>query len=130
MAEYANCFAETFHPEYCDMSLASVPGIQRINIIIFGLKNTTLIPYILYVAKNVENPNELRKIYEILESYLMRRMVVHANTKNYNNLFSSLILNGVLDAESLKEKLLIGEKGDKFICFTPTTTGRQANKTK
>ncbi|MBQ4545895.1 MAG: DUF262 domain-containing protein [Oscillospiraceae bacterium] len=115
MAEYANCFAETFHPEYCDMSLTSVPGIQRINIIIFGLKNTTLIPYILYVAKNVENPNELRKIYEILESYLMRRMVVHANTKNYNNLFSSLILNGVLDAESLKEKLLKSNDATTYI---------------
>lgn len=117
MAEYAKCFAETFRPEYCNMGLPAAPGIERINVIMFGLKNTTLIPYILYVAKNVENQNELRKIYGILESYLMKRMVVHAPTKNYNNLFTSLILNGVLDAEALKERL---NKGNDATTFVPS----------
>ena len=117
MAEYAKCFAETFRPEYCNMGLPPAPGIERINVIMFGLKNTTLIPYILYVAKNVENQNELRKIYGILESYLMKRMIVHAPTKNYNNLFTSLILNGVLDAEALKERL---NKGNDATTFVPS----------
>jgi hypothetical protein len=117
MAEYAKCFAETFRPEYCNMGLPAAPGIERINVIMFGLKNTTLIPYILFVAKNVENQNELRKIYGILESYLMRRMVVHATTKNYNNLFTSLILNCVLDAETLKERLY---KGNDATTYIPT----------
>lgn len=117
MAEYARCFAETFRPEYCNMGLPANPGIERINVIMFGLKTTTLIPYILYVAKNVENQNELRKIYGILESYLMRRLVVHAPTKNYNNLFTSLILNCVLDAETLKERLY---KGNDATTFVPT----------
>lgn len=117
MAEYAKCFAETFRPEYCNMGLPATPGIERINVIMFGLKNTTLIPYILYVAKNVENQNELRKIYGILESYLMKRMIVHAPTKNYNNLFTSLILNGVLDAETLKERL---NKGNDATTFVPS----------
>lgn len=117
MAEYAKCFAETFRPEYCNMGLTAAPGIERINVILFGLKNTTLIPYILYVAKNVENQNELRKIYGILESYLMKRMIVHAPTKNYNNLFTSLILNSVLDAEALKERL---NKGNDATTFVPS----------
>lgn len=117
MAEYAKCFAETFHPEYCNMGIPAAPSIERINIIVFGLKNTTLIPYILYIAKNVENQNELRKIYGILESYLVKRMIVHAPTKNYNNLFTSLILNGVLDAESLKERL---NKGNDATTFVPS----------
>lgn len=116
MAEYARCFAETFKPEYCDMGLSATPGIERINVIMFGLKNTTLIPYILYVAKNVENQNELMKIYGILESYLMKRMVVHAPTKNYNNLFTSLILNEVLESEGLKERL---HKGNDATTFVP-----------
>ena len=116
MAEYAKCFAETFRPEYCNMGLPAAPGIERINVIMFGLKNTTLIPYILYVAKNVENQNELRKIYGILESYLMKRMIVHAPTKNYNNLFTSLILNSVMDAETLKERL---NKGNDATTFVP-----------
>lgn len=117
MAEYAKCFAETFRPEYCNMGLPAAPGIERMNVIMFGLKNTTLIPYILYVAKNVENQNELRKIYGILESYIMKRMIVHAPTKNYNNLFTSLILNGVLDAEALKERL---NKGNDVTTFVPS----------
>ena len=117
MAEYAKCFAETFRPEYCNMGLPAAPGIERINVIMFGLKNTTLIPYILYVAKNVENQNELRKIYGILESYLMKRMIIHAPTKNYNNLFTSLILNGVLDADALKERL---NKGNDATTFVPS----------
>ena len=116
MAEYAKCFAETFRPEYCNMGLPAAPGIERINVIMFGLKNTTLIPYILYVAKNVENQNELRKIYGILESYLMKRMIVHAPTKNYNNLFTSSILNCVLDAETLKDRL---NKGNDATTFVP-----------
>lgn len=116
MAEYARCFADTFRPEYCDMGLPAAPGIERINVIVFGLKNTTLIPYLLFVAKNVENQNELMKIYGILESYLMKRMVVHAPTKNYNNLFTSLILNDVLEPDVLKERL---HKGNDATTYVP-----------
>lgn len=117
MAEYAKCFADTFKPEYCNMGIPASSGIERINVILFGLKNTTLIPYILYVAKNVSCQNELNKIYGVLESYIMRRLVVHATTKNYNNLFTSLILNGVLDAQTLKERL---NKGSDATTYVPT----------
>jgi len=117
MAEYAKCFADTFKPEYCNMGIPASSGIERINVILFGLKNTTLIPYILYVSKNVTNQNELNKIYGVLESYIMRRLVVHATTKNYNNLLTSLILNGVLDAQTLKERL---NKGSDATTYVPT----------
>lgn len=117
MAEYAKCFADTFKPEYCNMGIPASSGIERINVILFGLKNTTSIPYILYVAKNVSSQNELNKIYGVLESYIMRRLVVHATTKNYNNLFTSLILNGVLDAQTLKERL---NKGSDATTYVPT----------
>lgn len=117
MAEYAKCFANTFKPEYCNMGIPASSGIERINVILFGLKNTTLIPYILYVSKNVTNQNELNKIYGVLEGYIMRRLVVHATTKNYNNLFTSLILNSVLDAQTLKERL---NKGSDVTTYVPT----------
>ena len=117
MAEYAKCFADTFKPEYCNMGIPASSGIERINVILFGLKNTTLIPYILYVSKNVTNQNELNKIYGVLEGYIMRRLVVHATTKNYNNLFTSLILNGVLNAQTLKERL---NKGSDATTYVPT----------
>lgn len=105
MSEYAKCFSETFRPEYCDMSVPSTPGIERLNIVIFGLKTTTLIPYVLYVAKNIADESKRNHIYGILESYIMKRIVVHATTKNYNRVFDSLILNQVLDADTLKQHL-------------------------
>ena len=115
MAEYAKCFTENFKPEYCNMSVPAAPSIERINVIMFGLKTTTLIPYILYVTKNVTDILELNKIYAVLESYIMRRLIVHATTKNYNNLFTSLILNNVLDAEALKERLYKSNDATTYI---------------
>lgn len=105
MHDYALCFMNTFKLDQCERSIPSSFGVERINVVIFGLKNTTLIPYILFVAKNVSEGSERNKIYGILESYIMRRMVVHASTKNYNNLFTSLILNRVLDADTLLTRL-------------------------
>ena len=54
-------------------------------------------------------------MYGILESYVMRRMVIHALTKNYNNLFTSLIHNEVLDANSLMSKLRSGNDATTYI---------------
>ncbi len=105
MGDYALCFAQSFQPKLCNMNTPKEFGIKRLNIVIFGLKTSTLIPYVLYIAQNVHDENERNKMYGILESYIMRRIVVHATTKNYNNLFTSLILNGVLDAHSLSDKL-------------------------
>ena len=45
----------------------------------------------------------------------MRRMVVHSLTKNYNNLFTSLIRNEVLDATSLVAKLHSGNDATTYI---------------
>lgn len=105
MKEYAICFMETFRPEQCDMAIPREKGVERLNVIIFGLKTTTLIPYVLYLAKNITEKDELNQICGIIESYIMRRMIAHTSTKNYNNLFTSLILNNVLDSDSLLIRL-------------------------
>ncbi len=105
MRDYALCFMNTFKIDQCERNISADFGVERLNVIIFGLKNTTLIPYILFVEKNVEDNFEKNKIYGILESYIMRRIIVRASTKNYNNLFRSLILNRVLDTDTLLAKL-------------------------
>lgn len=105
MRDYAFCFMNTFNPAQCVRSVPSSFGVERINVVIFGLKNTTLIPYILFVAKNVSDDHEKNRIYGILESYIMRRIIVRATNKNYNYLFTSLILNSILDANSLLKRL-------------------------
>lgn len=105
LKEYADIFRKTFDFSSCSRSISAAYGIDRLNVIIFGLRNTTLIPYVLYIAKNVVDQNEFNRICNILESYIMRRIVVHASTKNYNNMFLSLILNKIVNADSLKAYL-------------------------
>lgn len=115
LKDYANCFRTNFDPKYCSENIPAESGVERLNVIIFGLKTTTLIPYILYIAKNVDDIDELNKMYGILESYIMRRMTVHATTKNYNRLFTSLILHKVLDSTSLLEKLNNNDEATTYI---------------
>lgn len=105
LKEYAELFRNTFQPDICDTTIPPTFGIERLNVVIFGLKTTTLIPYILYLAKNISNPIILNEMYGILESYVMRRIVTHATSKNYNNLFLSLIANEILDTTSLRTRL-------------------------
>lgn len=78
MKDYAICFRTIFSPDTCRVSIPGTFGIERLNIIIFGLKTSTLIPYTLYIAKNVYSEDERNAMYGILESYIMRRMVVHS----------------------------------------------------
>lgn len=96
--DYAKLFSDNFDYEVINKELSPNYGVERITTIIFGLETSTLIPYVLYVLKNTQSDivrqNEL---FEVLESYIMRRMVIHANTKNYNQLFTDrFIQNEIL----------------------------------
>lgn len=114
MKPYAELFESTFKPEHCLEAMPAHPGIERMNVLIFGLKNSTLIPYILYVRNNVSAAEEAA-IFSTLESYIMRRMVVHATTKNYNRLFTSLILNEILKVDDLRKALESDSESTTYI---------------
>ena len=122
LREYAELFRKTFQPDICDTTIPSTFGIERLNVVIFGLKTTTLIPYVLYLAKNISDTNALNQMYGILESYVMRRIVTHATSKNYNNLFLSLIANEILDADDLRTRLQAASGTNSYI---PTDTELQ-----
>ncbi|HSD15581.1 MAG TPA: DUF262 domain-containing HNH endonuclease family protein [Flavobacterium sp.] len=116
--EYAEIYRNNIDFDVIDRELSAEYGIERINAIIFGLENTTLIPYVLFILKRVANSNERNLIWEYLESYLMRRMVCHETTKNYNQLFSErLISNNIITRDVLK--VHIENQSDK-INFMPT----------
>lgn len=116
--EYATVFFNNFNSDVIDSELPEAPGIERINAIIFGLENTTLIPYVLYVLKNVPLEQDRNDIFQYLESYIMRRMVCHANTKNYNQLFAErFITNKILNVIDIKAYL--ENRSDK-VNFMPT----------
>ena len=102
--QYALLFKNNFDIQVLDSELPAENSMDRINAIIFGLENTTIIPYILFILKNVSDMAEQKAMFGFLESYLLRRMVCHSNTKNYNSLFSeSLINNEILNLKELKE---------------------------
>ena len=116
--EYAKIYRTNIDFDVVDRELSAEYGIERINAIIFGLENSTLIPYVLFVLKKVQNSNERNLIFEYLESYLMRRMICHAPTKNYNQLFSErLIANNIVTRDSLKNH--IESQSDK-VNYMPT----------
>ncbi len=116
--EYANIFQANFDTEIIDSELPSESGIKRINAIIFGLENTTLIPYVLYILKNVPDVQEQNAIFDYLEAYIMRRMICHENTKNYNQLFGDRFISNQLKTRN-ELKLYINERSDR-INFMPT----------
>jgi uncharacterized protein with ParB-like and HNH nuclease domain len=104
--DYANLFKANFNYDIINNELSSEFGIDRINAIIFGLDTSTLIPFVLYILKNIESDEERNKIFQFIESYIIRRMIVRASSKNYNQLFTdSLISNNILSRRELQDYL-------------------------
>ena len=116
--DYALLFQENFDYDIIESDLTNNSGIERINAIIFGLDTSTLIPYVLYVLKNVSNDNNRNELFDFLETYIMRRMVAHANTKNYNQLFTDRLINNEILSKSKFLEFLEGQ-ADK-VNFLPS----------
>ncbi|WP_294215903.1 DUF262 domain-containing HNH endonuclease family protein [uncultured Chryseobacterium sp.] len=80
---------------------------------------TTIFPLILYIFKKVTDHNEQKSILNVLESYLTRRTVCKLTTKNYNNLFMSLLglvkkMDGITADKIRKELLKYTEVTNRF----------------
>lgn len=116
--DYALLFQENFDYDTIENELTDQSGIERINAIIFGLDTSTLIPYVLYVLKNVADDLDRNELFDFLETYIMRRMVVHANTKNYNQLFTDRLINN--DILSKKQFLEFLEGQADKVNFLPS----------
>ena len=74
------------------------------------LEITTVFPLVLFLFKNVENTDNRSTILRHLESFLVRRAICKLTTKNYNNLFLSLLVdfnkNLELSPVNFRNKLL------------------------
>jgi uncharacterized protein with ParB-like and HNH nuclease domain len=76
--------------------------------VIENLNITTIYPLVLYLYNTITDEVEREKCFLLLESYLVRRAVCKLTTKNYNNLFISLIRqlkNRDEDEQSISDKL-------------------------
>ena len=105
--DYATLFKSTIDRNWIWRELPSEAGIERINVIIFQFDTTTLIPYVLFVEKNVQDAATKNALYGALEAYIAKRVVTRSTTKNYNRLFSErLILNRILSKDAFVEYMM------------------------
>lgn len=103
---YAKLYRRNISSDVLKQSIQREWGVERLNVIIFGLETTTMIPYVLYILKNQSDEEEIKGISKILEAYIMRRLICKARNDNYSDLFSSnLISNRVLTKSGLMEFL-------------------------
>ena len=110
--EYAAVFRKAINADIIDDELPAEAGIERMNAIIFALDTATLIPYVLFIERNIHEILVRNALYDHLESYVMRRLVTRTTSKNYNQLFSDrLILNRVLTKQAFVD--YIGGQDDK-----------------
>ncbi len=108
LTEYAKIYRSYISTSILDEEIPCEWGIERINLMIFGLDSTTLIPYVLYLLKNQEDIEERNEIFRALEAYIIRRLICKSTNDNYSDLFSlSLISNQVLTAKTFIEYITL-----------------------
>lgn len=103
---FAQWFRATFKPDDCESVVSREPSADRTNVVIFGLQNSTLIPYVLYLRSRMPGDDAtFNEMLGILEAFIMRRIVCRETTKNYNRFFNGLIREGIDTPDKLIEKL-------------------------
>ena len=108
LISYAKIYRQYINPDIQDTVVNSEKNsIERLNIVFFGLDTTTLLPYCLYVLKNAE-PDQADKIFGYLETYIIRRMLCHLWTKNYNKKFKTFLTNKILTIDALRQNIMDG----------------------
>lgn len=85
--------------------------------VIENLNITTIFPLVLYLYKSVADETERVQCLEILESYLVRRNICRLTTKNYNNLFISIIKS----IKDTKEPTIFGALQTTLLGYTEDT---------
>ncbi len=103
LTQYAMIYRRCFNADILLSEVGSESSLERLNVIIYGMDGTTVIPYLMFIQKNVDEEAEKKKIYEYLESYLMRRIVCKTHNNNYSDLFTeNLIGQNINSFDELK----------------------------
>ncbi len=117
--QYADIYRQNFNPAITETELPGKPCIERINFIITVLDCSTMLPYILYILRNVSDIKERNLMFGYLETYIVRRQICKSDNNSFSDLFTeSLIHNQVLTLETLKD--YIENRGDRTALSMPT----------
>ncbi len=105
LKEYATIFKENFDPDIREKEINSCASMSRINIIAFELDTAVIIPFVLFIIKNAQNNEERIKIFELLETFIIRRMIAIQGdvSKAYKGFFSLLLNKKISTLEALKK---------------------------
>ncbi len=106
--EYAKLYRKYFDKNLLDVRIPMAASIKRLACYAMA-KESTIIPYLLYILRNVSDYAEQIRMFDYLEKYLLRRIVSmpKSTNKNYTEFFSeTLIGNEVNTFAKLKERLM------------------------
>jgi len=112
LSDYASIFKKTFNANIANEELSfNDYGRERLNLLIFGLGYTVLIPYILYLEKRITDIDDKRAMFEVIESYIIRRILSKSINKGYDALFNdSMLSKRILSRKGFLDEL--SNKGD------------------
>ena len=109
LISYAKIYRQFINPDIQSTVLKSEKNsIERLNVVFFGLDTTTIMPYCLFVLKNQPSKRKAAKIFGYLETYIVRRMLCHDWTKNYNKKFKTFLTNKILTVDDLIKNIMDG----------------------
>ena len=92
IVDYADIYHNSLPTDTLKETITSDLSVRRLRNIMFASKSWTLVPYLLYVLKNVTDGKEQKKIFGYLESYIMRRMICKTSNNNYSDFFSENLI--------------------------------------
>ena len=118
---YAKIYRENFDDKLLDVETPAKGSIERLNVVVYGLDTATVIPYVMFIIKNVSDPDEREAIFDYLEAYLVRRTICKTQNNNYSDLFTeNLIGQNIRTASELRS--YIDSKDDESSLSMPSDT--------
>jgi len=92
IVEYAKIYRSIFRPQILKESDSTSTQLKRIMLMVFALDASTVLPYVLYILRNVPDEKEQTRVFEYLESYIVRRQICHSKNGNYSDLFTENLI--------------------------------------
>lgn len=102
--EYATIYKANFKKDVLETKVPAHGCIERIAAMSAALNSYAHLPYVMYVLKNVADVSERNAIFAYLETYLVRRLIMHADNRTYSDLFAeNLVGQKVLTYRGFKQ---------------------------